>query len=75
MGLCFIFLSTDLLLENPIWVEIGALATFIREFSELKVVYYHTFLNPAQFFVESFLLIPIFGANRHIKGFLKFGKI
>ena len=55
--------ETDLLLENPIWVRIAVLATFIREFSELKVVYNRTFLNPAQLFVGSFFLIILFGAG------------
>ncbi|MBN7816975.1 TrkH family potassium uptake protein [Algoriphagus pacificus] len=55
--------ETDLLLENPIWVRVAVLATFIREFSELKVVYNRTFLNPAQLFVGSFFLIIFFGAG------------
>ncbi|NHE55488.1 TrkH family potassium uptake protein [Cyclobacterium plantarum] len=53
--------ETDLLLENPIWVRIAVLFTFIREFSEVKLNYKRTVLNPAQLFVFSFLLIILFG--------------
>lgn len=54
--------ETDLMLENPIWVRIAVIFTFIREFSEVKFNYKRTLLNPAQFFVASFLLIILFGA-------------
>jgi trk system potassium uptake protein len=54
--------ETDLLLENPIWVRIAVLFTFIREFSEIKFNYKRTLLNPAQLFVTSFLLIILFGS-------------
>lgn len=54
--------ETDLMLENPIWVRIAVIFTFIREFSEVKFNYKRTLLNPAQFFVASFLLIIFFGA-------------
>ncbi len=54
--------ETDLLLENPIWVRVAVLFTFIREFSEVKLNYKRTFLNPAQLFVASFLLIIIIGS-------------
>ncbi|MBD3631334.1 potassium transporter TrkG [Cyclobacterium sp.] len=53
--------ETDLLLGNPIWVRIAVLFTFIREFSEVKLNYKRTVLNPAQLFVFSFLLIILFG--------------
>lgn len=53
--------ETDQLLQNPIWVRIAVLLTFIREFSELKVNYKRTVLNPAQLFVASFLLIILLG--------------
>lgn len=53
--------ETDLLLENPIWVRIAVLFTFIREFSEVKLNYKRTVLNPAQLFVASFLLIILLG--------------
>lgn len=54
--------ETDLLLENPIWVRIAVLFTFIREFSEVKFNYKRTLLNPAQLFVASFLLIILLGS-------------
>jgi Trk-type K+ transport system membrane component len=54
--------ETDLLLENPIWVRIAVLFTFIREFSEIKFNYKRTLLNPAQLFVASFLLIIFIGS-------------
>lgn len=53
--------ETDLLLENPIWVRIAVLFTFIREFSEVKLNYLRTVLNPAQLFVTSFLMIILIG--------------
>lgn len=53
--------ETDLLLENPIWVRIAVLFTFIREFSEIKFNYKRTHLNPAQLFIISFLIIILLG--------------
>lgn len=53
--------ETDLILENPIWVRIAVVFTFIREFSEIKLNYKRTLLNPAQLFVVSFLLIILIG--------------
>lgn len=53
--------ETDLILENPVWVRIAVLFTFIREFSEVKFNYKRTILNPAQLFILSFLLIILFG--------------
>lgn len=54
--------ETDLILENPIWVKIAVLFTFIREFSELKIDFKRTVLNPAQLFIVSFLVIIIIGS-------------
>ncbi len=54
--------ETDFVLENPIWVKIAVLFTFIREFSELKINFKRTFLNPAQLFILSFLTIIVFGS-------------
>lgn len=54
--------KTDLLLENPIWLRIAVLFTFIREFSEIKFNYKRRLLNPAQLFVASFLLIILIGS-------------
>ncbi|MDL2228497.1 ATPase [Odoribacter sp. OttesenSCG-928-L07] len=54
--------ETDLILENPIWVKIAVLVTFIREFSELKINFNRTFLNPAQLFILSFLVIILIGS-------------
>ncbi len=54
--------ETDLMLENPIWVKIAVLFTFIREFSELKINFKRTFLNPAQIFILSFLVIILIGS-------------
>ena len=53
--------ETDLLLENPIWLRIAVIFTFIREFSEAKFNYKRTLLNPAQLFVASFLVVIFFG--------------
>lgn len=54
--------ETDLILENPIWVKIAVLFTFIREFSELKINFKRSVLNPAQLFILSFLGIILIGS-------------
>lgn len=54
--------KTDLVLENPIWVQLAVFLTFIREVSEVQINYKRAVLNPAQLFVASFFLIIIFGA-------------
>lgn len=54
--------ETDLLLENPIWVKIAVLLTFIREFSEIRINFKRTVLNPAQIFILSFLFIIFIGS-------------
>lgn len=54
--------ETDLILENTIWIKIAVLFTFIREFSELKINFKRTFLNPAQLFILSFLVIILVGS-------------
>lgn len=54
--------DTDLLLENPIWVKIAVLLTFVREFSELRINLNRTWLNPAQIFILSFLVIIFIGS-------------
>lgn len=54
--------ETDLILENPIWVKIAVLFTFIREASEIKINFKRTVLNPAQLFILSFLIIILIGS-------------
>jgi len=54
--------QTDLMLENPIWVRMAVLLTFVREVSAAGISYKRTFLNPAQLFVASFLAIVLLGA-------------
>jgi potassium uptake TrkH family protein len=54
--------KTDLVLENPVWVVVAVIFSFIREFSEVKINYNRTFLNPAQLFILSFLLIIFAGS-------------
>jgi trk system potassium uptake protein len=54
--------ETDLLLENPIWLKIAVVFTFIREISELHINYKRTLLNPAQLFILSFLIIIFIGS-------------
>ncbi len=54
--------ETDLLLENPIWVKIAVLMTFIREVSERSINLKRTVLNPAQIFILSFLVIILIGS-------------
>ena len=68
LGVFFLYLfmgkpfQADLILENPIWVKIAVVLTFIRESSELKVNYKRTVLNPAQLFILSFLSIIFIGS-------------
>lgn len=54
--------ETDLLLENPIWIQLAVIFTFIREFSELKINFNRAILNPAQLFIVSFLAIIFIGS-------------
>jgi len=53
--------KTDLILENPLWVVLAVILSFIREFSELKLNLNRTYLNPAQLFILSFLSIILLG--------------
>jgi hypothetical protein len=55
--------KTDLLLENPFWVALAVILSFIREFSELKLNLNRTYLNPAQLFILSFITIILIGAT------------
>jgi len=43
------------------WVKVAVLLTFVREFSEVRLNYKRTVLNPAQLFVISFLGIIFIG--------------
>lgn len=54
--------KTDLILENPIWVVLAVILTFIREFSEQKLNLNRTYFNPAQIFILSFLTIIFIGS-------------
>jgi len=54
--------ETDFILENPIWIKIAVILSFIREFSELRINYKRTVLNPAQLFIASFFAIILLGA-------------
>ncbi len=53
--------KSDLILENPVWVVVAVILSFIREFSELKINFKRTVLNPAQLFIVSFLIIIFIG--------------
>lgn len=54
--------KTDLILENPIWIVLAVILTFIREFSEQKLNLNRTYFNPAQIFILSFLTIIFIGS-------------
>ncbi len=54
--------ETDLILENQFWLKAAVFFTFIREFSELKINFQRTVLNPAQIFILSFLVIIAIGS-------------
>ncbi|MDO6739216.1 TrkH family potassium uptake protein [Wenyingzhuangia sp. 2_MG-2023] len=47
---------------DDIWVKLAIILTFIREFAERKVTYKRTFLNPAQLFIVSFLMLILLGS-------------
>lgn len=53
--------KTDLILENPLWVVLAVILSFIREFSELKLNLNRTYFNPAQLFILSFLTLIFTG--------------
>ena len=53
---------TDLILENPLWVILAVVLTFVREFSEQKLNLNRTYFNPAQIFILSFLTIIFLGS-------------
>lgn len=43
------------------WVQLAVVITFIREFAEQKINIKRTWLNPAQLFIASFLMIILLG--------------
>jgi Trk-type K+ transport system membrane component len=47
--------------KDPVWLKAALFLSFIREFSEVKLNYKRTVLNPAQLFVLSFLSLIILG--------------
>lgn len=51
----------SILFYNDSWVKLAVTFSFIREFSEIKLNFKRTVLNPAQLFISSFLLIIFFG--------------
>ena len=54
--------KTDLILENPFWVVLAVILSFIREFSERKLNLSRTYFNPAQIFILSILIIILLGS-------------
>jgi Trk-type K+ transport system membrane component len=56
------YLKSNLLFKELIVLKLAVFFTFIREFSELKINFNRTFLNPAQIFIISFIIIIIIGA-------------
>jgi len=47
---------------DDIWLRVAVVLTFIRDFSELRFNYKTSFLNPAQLFISSFILIILVGS-------------
>ncbi|NIJ45363.1 potassium uptake TrkH family protein [Wenyingzhuangia heitensis] len=47
---------------DDIWIKLAIILTFIREFAEKKITYKRAFLNPAQLFIISFLILIFLGA-------------
>lgn len=54
--------QTDSGLENPIWVIMAIVLSFIREASIVRFYYKRSSLNPGQLFILSFLLIILVGS-------------
>jgi trk system potassium uptake protein len=54
--------QVDEVLANPIWIKLGVLLTFIREFSDLRINLKRSVLNPGQIFILSFLGIIFIGS-------------
>jgi len=54
--------QTDLILENPMWLVLAVVLSFIREFSEQKFNLNRIYFNPAQLFILSFLTIIFLGS-------------
>lgn len=54
--------TTDLILENPLWVIMAVILTFFREFFDRKINFSRAFLNPAQLFILSFFLVILSGS-------------
>lgn len=49
-------------LHHDTWLSLAVFLMFIREFSEIRIQYKRTLLNPAQLFILSFLFIILVGA-------------
>jgi Trk-type K+ transport system membrane component len=47
---------------DDVWLRVAVALTFIRDFSELRFNYKTSFLNPAQLFISSFILIILGGS-------------
>lgn len=56
------FFLLHLRLKYPLLVLLAIVLVFIREASEIRLIYKRTVLNPAQLFILSFLLIIFMGA-------------
>ena len=54
--------TIPLFFQNMKGIELGVILVFIREFSEQRINYKRTFLNPAQLFVLSFFAIILLGS-------------
>jgi len=54
-------LHDESILYNDAWLKAAIFLTIIREFSEQKINLKRTFLNPAQLFISSFLVVIFLG--------------
>lgn len=54
--------TADLILENPLWVILAVILSFLREVSERKLNLSRTYFNPAQIFILSFMIIILLGS-------------
>jgi hypothetical protein len=54
--------ESTMAVSKTLWVKFAIIFTFIREYSELRIVFKRAILNPAQLFIVSFLAIIFLGS-------------
>jgi Trk-type K+ transport system membrane component len=60
-GAASFYFENNTWIEKQLWIKFVLLFTFIREFSEQKINFKSTRLNPAQLFFASYLIVILIG--------------